>query len=80
MKARMTIFEWVLTIDGLVCSMGLGSCGLAFLSHIAGKEPNMIGLQAICALTYVVLFVGCDAKTKLDEITGVHEYDGKHTA
>ena len=66
---EMTIFEWVLCIDGLLTTSGFTVLAMNALLALLGHEGDMGGMFALCWLTYALIWRSCGFSQKIRKIT-----------
>lgn len=65
----MTIFEWVLCLDGLLTTSGLAVLAMNAILALLGHEADMSGMFALCWLTYGLIWRSCNLSEKIRKIT-----------
>lgn len=66
---EMTIFEWVLCIDGLATTSGFAVLAMNAILALVGHEADMGGMFMLCWLTYALIWRSCGFSEKIRKIT-----------
>ena len=65
----MSIFEWVLCLDGMFVSSGMVVLALNAINALLGIETDMGGIFLLCYLTYALIWRSCGLTGKIKKIT-----------
>lgn len=65
----MTIFEWVLCIDGAATTSGFAVLAMNAVLALLGHDADMVGMFMLCWLTYALIWRSCGFGQKIRKIT-----------